>query len=125
MAVLGLWCDIFALPVREKTGLPYASENDGVMHACGHDFHAACMLGDIASAIAMKKHAGFQKGISDQTEMQKTCCIGYFSRSLCMLLVRIRLHTAGIIFKIGRLRFRLINQLLQRNRLQIVMNHFF
>ena len=88
MAVLGLWCDIFALPVREKTGLPYASENDGVMHACGHDFHAACMLGDIASAIAMKKHAGFQKGISDQTEMQKTCCIGYFSRSLCMLLVR-------------------------------------
>ena len=54
------------------------------------DAGATCcnVLGDIASAIAMKKHAGFQKGISDQTEMQKTCCIGYFSRSLCMLLVR-------------------------------------
>lgn len=43
--VVGLRCDIDALPVREETGLPYASENDGMMHACGHDFHAACMLG--------------------------------------------------------------------------------
>lgn len=43
--VVGLRCDIDALPIREETGLPYASENDGLMHACGHDFHAACMLG--------------------------------------------------------------------------------
>jgi len=43
--VVGLRADIDALPIREETGLPYASENDGVMHACGHDFHAACMLG--------------------------------------------------------------------------------
>ena len=43
--VVGLRCDIDALPVREDTGLPYSSENDGVMHACGHDFHTACMLG--------------------------------------------------------------------------------
>jgi amidohydrolase len=32
--------DIDALPVREETGLPYASHNEGVMHACGHDVHA-------------------------------------------------------------------------------------
>ncbi|MBQ1959516.1 MAG: M20/M25/M40 family metallo-hydrolase, partial [Firmicutes bacterium] len=31
--------DIDALPVEEGTGLPYASENQGVMHACGHDAH--------------------------------------------------------------------------------------
>ena len=31
--------DIDALPVKEQTGLDFASENDGVMHACGHDTH--------------------------------------------------------------------------------------
>lgn len=37
--------DIDALPVQEKTGLPFASENPGVMHACGHDGHAAMLMG--------------------------------------------------------------------------------
>ena len=42
---VALRADIDALPVTEQTGLDYASCNAGVMHACGHDFHAACMLG--------------------------------------------------------------------------------
>jgi amidohydrolase len=33
-----------ALPIREKTGLPYASATDGEMHACGHDGHMAILL---------------------------------------------------------------------------------
>ena len=37
--------DIDALPVEEGTGLPYASENQGVMHACGHDAHMGMLLG--------------------------------------------------------------------------------
>lgn len=37
--------DIDALPVEEATGLPFASENPGAMHACGHDAHAAMALG--------------------------------------------------------------------------------
>lgn len=37
--------DIDALPVTEATGLDYASENEGVMHACGHDLHIASLLG--------------------------------------------------------------------------------
>ncbi len=37
--------DIDALPIHEETGLPYASKVDGKMHACGHDFHTACVLG--------------------------------------------------------------------------------
>lgn len=37
--------DIDALPVKEETGLPYASESAGVMHACGHDIHMASLLG--------------------------------------------------------------------------------
>lgn len=37
-------CDIDALPVREETGLPFSSENSGVMHACGHDGHITIHL---------------------------------------------------------------------------------
>ncbi len=36
--------DIDALPVAEQTGLPFASENEGVSHACGHDLHTAALL---------------------------------------------------------------------------------
>ena len=37
--------DMDALPVLEQTGLPYASQNPGVMHACGHDVHTAILMG--------------------------------------------------------------------------------
>ena len=37
--------DIDALPVTERTGEPFASANEGVMHACGHDCHIAMQLG--------------------------------------------------------------------------------
>ena len=40
-----LRADIDALPVDERTGLPYASQNAGAMHACGHDVHAAVLYG--------------------------------------------------------------------------------
>ena len=40
-----LRADIDALPIEEQTGLEYASQNEGVMHACGHDIHAAVLYG--------------------------------------------------------------------------------
>lgn len=42
---LGIRADIDALPVKEETGLPFASKNEGVMHACGHDAHISILLG--------------------------------------------------------------------------------
>ncbi|KFL30745.1 amidohydrolase [Devosia riboflavina] len=42
---IGLRADMDALTVTEKTGAPYASTNQGKMHACGHDGHTAMLLG--------------------------------------------------------------------------------
>jgi amidohydrolase len=46
--------DMDALPVTEATGLPYASRNDGAMHACGHDLHTA-MLAGAARLLAARR----------------------------------------------------------------------
>jgi amidohydrolase len=42
---LAIRADMDALPIVERTGLPFASTVDGVMHACGHDGHTAILLG--------------------------------------------------------------------------------
>ncbi|WP_312835026.1 M20 aminoacylase family protein [Comamonas sp.] len=41
---IGIRADMDALPIQEKTGLPYASTLSGKMHACGHDGHTAILL---------------------------------------------------------------------------------
>lgn len=45
--VIALRADLDALPISENTGLSFSSVNDGVMHACGHDVHAASLLGTL------------------------------------------------------------------------------
>ena len=57
--VIALRADIDALPIQEQTSLPYSSETSGVMHACGHDFHATCMLG---AALLLKEREASLSG---------------------------------------------------------------
>lgn len=45
---IALRADFDGLPIAERTGFDFASENEGIMHACGHDCHIAMMLGTIS-----------------------------------------------------------------------------
>lgn len=51
--------DIDALPIEEESGVEFVSENKGVMHACGHDFHASAALG---AAILLQQNIANLKG---------------------------------------------------------------
>ncbi len=52
--VIVLRGDMDALPVHEETGLPFASEHPGFMHACGHDLHTAMLVGAARILSSMK-----------------------------------------------------------------------
>jgi len=51
---LGIRCDMDALPFQEKSDVQYRSQNDGVMHACGHDVHTTVAIG-VARVLAGMK----------------------------------------------------------------------
>jgi amidohydrolase len=59
---VALRADLDALPVTERTGLAFASQIDGVCHACGHDVHMAAVLG---AGLALQEHV-------DLLEAQRT-----------------------------------------------------
>ena len=52
---IGIRADMDALPLTEKTDLPYASKIPGAMHACGHDAHTAMLLGTAKALKAMEE----------------------------------------------------------------------
>ncbi|MBO6258103.1 MAG: amidohydrolase [Succinivibrio sp.] len=58
--VIAVRADIDALPIEENTDLSYRSIYSGKMHACGHDFHAAAILG---TALLLKEQESSLKGL--------------------------------------------------------------
>ena len=55
---IGIRADMDALPITEETGLAYASTNNGVMHACGHDGHTTMLLGAAKRIAARRNFSG-------------------------------------------------------------------
>ena len=58
-----LRADIDALPIEELTGVEYCSANEGVMHACGHDMHAAMLFGVLQTMSRERDFEGTLFGI--------------------------------------------------------------
>lgn len=63
-----LRADIDALPIAEQTGLDCASQNEGVMHACGHDMHAAVLFGVLQRLAEAPDFAGTIFGLFQPAE---------------------------------------------------------
>jgi len=66
--VLGIRADMDALPVQEENVVPYRSQHDGVMHACGHDGHTAIALGTACYLAQHRDFAGTVKLIFQPAE---------------------------------------------------------
>ncbi|MCX7277270.1 MAG: M20 family metallopeptidase [Burkholderiales bacterium] len=85
---LGIRADMDALPIQEATGLPYASVNAGVMHACGHDGHTAILLAAARTLAEVGQFDGqlqliFQPAEETGTGARRMISEGLFDRFPC------------------------------------------
>lgn len=85
---IGLRADLDALPILEDTGVPYASKNEGIMHACGHDGHTTMLLGAARYLAETRDFAGtviliFQPGEEGCGGARKMIEDGLFEKYPC------------------------------------------
>jgi amidohydrolase len=67
--IVGLRADMDALPIQEENPAEYCSVNDGVMHACGHDVHMACLMGTAMILNRLQdRFSGKVKGVFQPAE---------------------------------------------------------
>ncbi|SDK96240.1 M20 metallopeptidase family protein [Lacicoccus qingdaonensis] len=59
LKTLAIRADIDALPIIENTGLEYSSQNEGVMHACGHDIHTSILYGYCKIVSDLKENLNY------------------------------------------------------------------
>ncbi|GGH53309.1 amidohydrolase [Frigidibacter albus] len=86
--MIGLRADMDALPIAEATGLPWASQTPGVMHACGHDGHTTMLLGAARYLAENRDFAGtailiFQPAEEGRGGARAMVADGLFDRYPC------------------------------------------
>lgn len=94
-----LRADMDALPIAEETGLPYASRNPGVMHACGHDGHTTMVLGAARHLARTRRfngtvHLVFQPAeeIGADSGAERMIADGLFERFPCEAIFGLHNH---------------------------------
>lgn len=102
---IGLRADMDALPIEERTNLPFASKTPGVMHACGHDTHTTMLLGAARYLAETRDFAGtavfvFQPAEEGLGGARAMIAEGLFERFPCDEIYAIHnspMHAAGTI----------------------------
>ncbi|MGX1186462.1 hippurate hydrolase [Pseudomonas sp. F-14 TE3623] len=106
--VIGIRADMDALPILEQTGLPYASQHPGAMHACGHDGHTAMLLAAARHLASYRQFDGtlvviFQPAEESDGGAQKMLDDGLLKRFPCNALFGMH-NMPGL--PVGKLGFR-------------------
>ena len=72
---IGLRADMDALPILEESGVDYASQNQGVMHACGHDGHTTMLLGAAKYLAETRNFDGTVNFIAFYQKQRSALCL--------------------------------------------------